>query len=144
MTRKLVHTESIPIRWGDMDAQRHVNNTVYFRYMEQARISLFDKLGVRSNGSGIPVNLSPVVITASCTYMKALVYPGTVEVSVEMGDPGRTSVMVYYAMRPSYDRDTVYAEGSSKQCWVDLSVSKAAPLPAAIRELIREPSGGEG
>ena len=40
--RKLVHTEIIPIRWGDMDAMGHVNNTVYFRYMEQARICWFD------------------------------------------------------------------------------------------------------
>jgi len=44
MARKLVHVERIPIRWGDMDAMGHVNNTVYFRYMEQARISWFDAL----------------------------------------------------------------------------------------------------
>ena len=37
--RKLVHTEILAIRWGDMDALGHVNNTVYFRFMEQARIS---------------------------------------------------------------------------------------------------------
>lgn len=137
MTRKLVHTENIPIRWGDMDAQRHVNNTIYFRYMEQARIALFDQLGVRSQGSSIPEHLSPVVVTASCTYLKALVYPGTVEVALEMGDPGRTSVMVYYVMRPSYDPETTYAEGASKQVWVDSRQGKAAPLPEAIRALIR-------
>ncbi len=32
--RKLVHVTTMPIRWGDMDAYGHVNNTVYFRYME--------------------------------------------------------------------------------------------------------------
>ena len=42
--RKLVHVERIAVRWGDMDAMGHVNNTVYFRYMEQARISWFDAL----------------------------------------------------------------------------------------------------
>ncbi len=136
MTRKLVYTEIMPIRWGDMDAQRHVNNTVYFRYMEQARISWFDQLGVRSQGTSIPAHLSPVVITASCTYLKALVYPGSVEVSVELGETGRTSVMMYYAMRPSYDPGTVYAEGSSKQCWVDSTLGRAVPLPEPIRAMI--------
>lgn len=34
--KRLVHTMTIPIRWGDMDAMGHVNNTVYFRYMESA------------------------------------------------------------------------------------------------------------
>ena len=42
--KKLVHVERIAIRWGDMDAMGHVNNTVYFRYMEQARISWFEAL----------------------------------------------------------------------------------------------------
>ncbi|MBM3384043.1 MAG: acyl-CoA thioesterase, partial [Betaproteobacteria bacterium] len=42
--RTLAHVERIPIRWGDMDAMGHVNNTVYFRFMEQARISWFDRL----------------------------------------------------------------------------------------------------
>ena len=42
--RRLAHVERIPIRWGDMDAMGHVNNTVYFRYMEQARISWFGAL----------------------------------------------------------------------------------------------------
>ena len=42
--RRLAHLERIAIRWGDMDAMGHVNNTVYFRYMEQARISWFDRL----------------------------------------------------------------------------------------------------
>ena len=36
--KKLVHVERIAIRWGDMDAMGHVNNTVYFRFMEQTRI----------------------------------------------------------------------------------------------------------
>ncbi len=140
MTRRLVHTEIMPIRWGDMDAQRHVNNTVYFRYMEQARITWFDQLGVRSHGKRISPDLSPVVITASCTYLKALVYPGTVEVSLELGEPGRTSVMMYYAMRPSYDPGTVYAEGSSKQCWVDTRLGKAVPLPEPILAMIQSAS----
>ena len=33
--KKLIHVTRMPIRWGDMDAYGHVNNTVYFRYMEQ-------------------------------------------------------------------------------------------------------------
>ena len=37
---------SMPIRWGDMDAFGHVNNTVYFRYMEQVRISWFEAVGI--------------------------------------------------------------------------------------------------
>jgi acyl-CoA thioester hydrolase len=140
MPRRLVHTEIIPIRWGDMDAQSHVNNTVYFRYMEQARISLFDKLGLRDQGENLPPNCAPVVITASCTYLRALVYPGDVEVKVFLDQPGRASVMTYYEMRPSYDPEVLYAEGACKQCWVDSETQRSIPLPQAIRDLIEETS----
>jgi len=50
--RKLVHVESIPVRWGDMDAMGHVNNTVYFRFMEQTRISWFERLLPRGEAWG--------------------------------------------------------------------------------------------
>src|SRR5262249_4596236 len=46
-TRTAVHSTTLPIRWGDMDAQGHVNNTVYFRYMEQARIEWLDQVRER-------------------------------------------------------------------------------------------------
>ena len=46
--RKLVHTGLIPIRWGDMDAYGHVNNTVFFRFMEQCRVEYLEKLGYKA------------------------------------------------------------------------------------------------
>ncbi len=66
---------SMPIRWGDMDAFGHVNNTVYFRYMEQVRISWFEQLGMAgSNADG----QGPVIVNASMEFLKQLHYPGDV------------------------------------------------------------------
>jgi acyl-CoA thioester hydrolase len=52
--RILVYELELPIRWGDMDAMGHVNNTVYFRYMEQLRISWFDAMGFGPDPRGRP------------------------------------------------------------------------------------------
>jgi acyl-CoA thioester hydrolase len=64
------------MRWADMDALGHVNNTVYFRYMEQARIewlyALAHKVGFYDRGQG------PVIVNASCNFPVPLVYPGDV------------------------------------------------------------------
>jgi len=130
--RKLVHTETIPIRWGDMDAMGHVNNTVYFRYMEQARISWFDALGVRPN----PRGEGPVIINASCTFMRQLVYPGEVEVRTNAGKVGNSSFATWLEMRPSYDPETVYAEGAAKVVWVDFDKGKSIALPEKIRQIV--------
>jgi len=126
------------MRWGDMDAQAHINNTVYFRYMEQARITFFDSLGLRPGGTNIPPETSPVVMTASCAFLRALRYPGDVEVKMFFAEPGRTSVMTYYEMRPSYAADVIHAEGAAKMVWIDRQLGKAVPLPPAIRRLAEE------
>jgi len=130
--RKLVHIEVMPIRWGDMDAMGHVNNTVYFRYMEQARISWFEAIGARAAVKG----QGPVIVNASCTFIKQLVYPGKVEIKTYAAEPGRSSVQTYLELRPSYDPDRIYAEGAAKVVWVDYQKEKSVLLPDSIRKLI--------
>lgn len=130
---KLVIVERIPIRWGDMDAFSHVNNTVYFRYMEQARIAWLESLRLDAGASGE----GPVIINASCTFIKQLVYPGTVEVKMFCGTPGRSSIPSFYELRLDSD-DTLYAEGAAKIVWVNYALEKSCPLPAKVRQLIEQ------
>ena len=130
--RKHVHTDVIPIRWGDMDAMGHVNNTVYFRYMEQARIAWFESLGLRPEPHGD----GPVIVSASCTFLKQLVYPGAVEVRTYAGKVGTSSFETWLEMRPSYDPGVVYAEGAAKVVWCDFAQRRSKPLPEEIRRIV--------
>lgn len=132
--RKLVHTDVIAIRWGDLDSVGHVNNTIYFRYMEQARIDWFDSLGYPVG----PREEGPVIVNASCTFLKQLNYPGNVEVKTYIGTVGRTSMESWIEMRPSYDPQTVYAEGGAKIVWVNYALGKSQPLPDQIRRVVGE------
>jgi acyl-CoA thioester hydrolase len=132
--RKLVHTMTMPIRWGDMDAMGHVNNTIYFRYMESARIAWFDSIGVKPD----PRASGPVIVNASCTFRKQLVYPGDIDIRTYAGQPGRSSFETWVEIRPSYDADVIYAEGQAKVVWVDYAAGKSSPLPEAIRRLIED------
>ena len=131
----LVHTVIIPMRWADMDSQGHVNNVTYFRYMEEARVQMFRARGLNRGGEELAPDVGLVVLNASCSYLKSLHYPGDIEVRVFVGEPGRSSVMTWYEMRPSYDREVVYAEGSAKMCYVDRTISRSIPLPKALRDL---------
>lgn len=126
--KKLVHKTLIPIRWGDMDAYGHVNNTVYFRYMEQARVEWIEALGVVVRPKGD----APVIINASCTFLVPMNYPGTVEVRTYIGQLGRSSIPTYVEMRLEGD-DTLYAEGAAKVVWMDTATGKSVPLPDHVR-----------
>lgn len=129
--KKLIHVTKMPIRWGDMDAYGHVNNTVYFRYMEQARVEWIEdmQVPVRPGGAG------PVIINASCTFLIPMNYPGMVEVRTFTGAPGRSSVQTYVEMRIEGD-DRIFAEGAAKVVWMDTQTGKSVPLPDHVRAVL--------
>src|SRR5262245_46605065 len=128
--RRLAHIERMPIRWGDMDAMGHVNNTVYFRFMEQARISWFNALVPERDAwqsTGI------VIANASCNYKRAITYPGVVEIRLYVGVPGGSSVPTFYELR--VDDDPVpYADGAALVVFVDMEKQKSKRIPNEMRE----------
>ncbi len=129
-----VHVSHIPVRWGDMDALGHVNDTVYFRFAEQARIDWLEKLGIADI---VAVDEGPVIINASCTFFKPITYPATVEVTMLIGMPGRSSLPTFYEMRcvGMGDDVTLYAEGAAKVVWWNPRTGTSLPLPDFIRRM---------
>jgi acyl-CoA thioester hydrolase len=125
--RVLVHTSIQAIRWSDMDMLGHVNNVVYFRYMEQARVEWLYTLGRQS---GYRDGHGAVIVNASCNFNVPLVYPGDVEVKMWLGDPGRTSVVSYYELSK---QGRLHADGAAKIVWIDFRAGRPVPLPDAIR-----------
>ena len=123
---------NMPIRWGDMDAFGHVNNTVYFRYMEQTRISWFEQQGVQgaSDGQG------PVIVNASMEFLKQLQYPGDIVCSMSVSDPGRSSFDTGFELRRADDPETVYARGNARIVWIDYAAGKSVPIPDLLRASI--------
>lgn len=129
--RKLVYISRIPMRWGDMDAMGHVNNTVYFRYLEQARIEWYAHLG-RTKLAG----METVVVNAHCTFLLPLAYPGDLEVRTYAGSPGRSSFEIVQEIRRLDQPDKLVARGGAKVVWVDRQTGKSAPLPDSLRAIL--------
>ena len=125
-----VHSEVMAIRWGDMDAIMHVNNTVYFRFMEQARISWVDSWGVPSTAAEAE---GPVIASASCRFRRPLKYPGKVEVRVYAGKIGRSSMPTYYEIRRTDDQETVYATGAALFVWINNATGRPVAFPEPVR-----------
>ena len=135
MTPKLVHTMRMPIRWGDMDAMGHVNNTMYFRYFETARITWFDAIACTPDPGGD----GPVIINAHCSFLKQLKYPGEIEVRTLVGPPGRSSFEMVHEIRvvgPDGETGALHAEGGAKVVWVHFPAEKSTPLPPQIVALL--------
>jgi acyl-CoA thioester hydrolase len=130
-----VYALEIPVRWSDMDDFGHVNNSVYLTYFEQARISWWM--------STSPPNIDfattgPVIINASCTFYKAIVYPETVIVKLYVSPPRRSSYDCFYQIFSQSQPELLYADGATKVVWVDRAAERSIPLPDYMRRLLPE------
>lgn len=128
----LLYTCTIPVRWGDMDAYGHVNNAMYLRYLEEARVQLLAKMGASMDGNGV----DPVVINVGCTFYKPVVYPDTLSIACYVKDPGRSSFMTHYQIFSAADSRTPVSDGYAKVVWMDHHSGKSVPLPEQIRAQI--------
>ncbi len=130
--KKLTLAMTIPIRWGDMDAMNHVNNTIYFRYMEIVRIEWLNSIG----GTPAPNGEGPVIVNAFCNFIKQLEYPGDVLAKHYVAAAGRTSFETYITLERSDAPGVIYASGGAKTVWVNFPEQRSVPLPDWLRALI--------
>ena len=80
-----------PIHWGEMDAFNHLNNVVYYRYAESARIGYLQALGM-FDGSMVTV-----LAQSSCQYLRPVTYPDTLLLGVRCQRLGNTSIVMEYS-----------------------------------------------
>ncbi len=130
--KRLVHEVVIPLRWGDMDAMGHINNTLYFRYMEVCRLEWIYKVNGKTDLAG----QGPIIVNAFCNFLRQLEFPGDVHVTMYVTNPGRTSFESYHTIARTDEPGVVYAEGGARMVWTDYAARKSAPLPEALRALL--------
>ena len=130
--KRLVHETRFPIRWGDMDLMGHVNNAVYFRYMETVRIDWMTRVGMAPD----PRGTGPVIANAFCNFLVQLEYPGEVAGKLYLGAAGRSSFDMYTTLERVDRPGVVCAAGGATTVWVDFQAGKSQPLPDFVRRLI--------
>ena len=130
--RKFTHEMVIPIRWGDMDAMGHVNNTVYFRYLEIVRIDWLHAVG----GAPDPAGDGPVIVNAFCNFYRQLEFPGDVLARHYVASPGRTSFETFITLERTDQPGVIHAAGGATTVWVNFPMQKSVPLPGWLRQLV--------
>ena len=120
---------------NDMDADRNVNNAVYFEYFHQARLEHLHRLGVYPSLRRDPAagNFF-ALIENTCRYRAPAYFGDRLEVRTATRDVGQWSfILVYQVWRPA--DETEIALGRSAQVWLD-EAGRSAPLPEPIRQIL--------
>jgi len=124
---------SIPVAWGEMDAFQHVNNVVYSRWLETARIAYFTRIGLlermRTEGIG------PIVGRVAIDFRKPVTFPDTVRVDATTRKIGRSSFTMGYRIR-SEDQGAEVATGEDVIVAFDYRAGRTVPVDEALRAAI--------
>jgi acyl-CoA thioester hydrolase len=122
-----------PILWGNLDSFGHVNNLVFLRWAEAARVEYLMK--VDQFPELPPEGVGPILASQKCDYRRQLNFPGTVLVGTRISRLGRSSMRMEHVI-VSQEMCAVVAEVDSTLVLLDYSTGKAEPIPQEVREVI--------
>jgi acyl-CoA thioester hydrolase len=128
-----------PVQWGDVDQFGHVNNVVYFRWLESARVDYMARLGLsRLHGAA---DHGPILAHVTCNFRRQLEFPDTVQIGSRVTRIGRTSFTTEHAIWSTTQNMLHVADGASTVVLFDYQLQKPIPVRAELRQLIERLEG---
>lgn len=124
----------LQLRWRDLDAFNHVNNSTFLTYLEEARIRWFESIGE----DWVTDEFAPLLAAVQLNYRQPVPYPSDVAVELYVDRVGTSSITIGHAIA-SADGATLYCDGHVVAVWIDRASSRPCPLPDGIRKAV----GGE-
>lgn len=131
----------IPVQWGEMDAYGHVNNAVFFRFFESARVKYLEECRFLEAHERDSVGV--ILHSTSCRFRRRLVYPDTALVGARVKDLTADRFTMVYTLISESQR-AVAAEGESVVVSYDYSSRQTAPIPDYVRAAIEKLESGSG
>ena len=132
MPEPFIHTERV--RFGDLDAMRHLNNVVFLRYFETARISYMRTL-TPDHDPADPERGGFGFIFAEChiNYRSPVYFDEVVDVHCSIGEVRRSAFQVAFAMKVGH---RIAAEGYGWLVGFDYETQESARLPEKLRQAL--------
>ncbi len=121
---------NIQVRFADLDILGHVNNTVYFSYLETTRVHYFRELLGRDwdwRKFGI------VLVKNEMEYKKSVLLTHDPVIYMYATHIGEKSFVLEYHL---YVNDEIYGIGHSTQVSFDASTQKTIPIPHEMRKAL--------
>lgn len=130
----------IPIQWGEMDAYGHVNNAMFFRYFETARIAYLDRCGFLASYD--QHGIGAILHSTDCRFRRPLLFPDEVLVGTRTLDVAEDRFTMGYRL-VSQAQDAVAADGTGIVVAYDYRAGTKVPLPPEVRQGVEALRGND-
>ena len=124
----------IPTRWMDNDVYHHVNNVIYYSYFDTAVNEYLIRNNVLNYEEGKVIGL---VIETSCSYLKPIKFPDTIDAAIRVAHLGNSSVRYEIGLFNSLD-SSPSALGYFVHVYVNRSDRKPVTLPVNLRSALEK------
>jgi acyl-CoA thioester hydrolase len=121
------------VRWGDLDALGHVNNTLFFRYFESARVAYLEKIGFSLDPTQ---RVGPILGSTECRFRRPLRYPDRLKVGAKVATLSEDRFTMEYAVW-SETQATVAGQGTAIIVAYDYVERRKTGVPDAIRDALK-------
>jgi acyl-CoA thioester hydrolase len=125
------HSTTLTVRWRDLDALAHVNNAVYFTYLEHARVGYLRHLGLVPDD---PDAIGIIMAEATCRYLSSLRLREQVTVHIRVSEIKNSSFVFEY--RISGEDGRLAATARTVQVCYDYQAAHPIRMPRTWRETI--------
>ena len=125
----LLFRTELAVRWRDLDAFHHVNNAMFLRYLEEARLRWLLTL----DGPWMDAHVAPVVASALVNFKRPIAWPEDVVVELFVDRVGNSSFILGHRIMSAKDTSVLYCDGHVVMVWFDSRTQKSAPLPESVR-----------
>ncbi len=122
---------TVEVRWRDLDSLGHVNNAVYFTYLEQARVHYLSELDLMPPDPG---SIGFILAEANCKFKSPLELGETATIYMRVSELRNSSFIFEYRMEGE-DGRTVATASTAQVCY-DYRDRHPIPIPDMWREVI--------
>jgi acyl-CoA thioester hydrolase len=127
--------------WGEMDSYRHVNNVVYFRYFENARLEYFRRLGWCEFEA--ETGIGPILAATQARFRRPLTYPDIILIGARAANVGVDRFTLEHRLI-SRSQTALAADGEGTVVIYDYRRGKKVHMPEELRRRISELEAAAG
>lgn len=131
-SKKLLHSHQFAIRWGDLDAYNHLNNTAYFLYVQEARFELMRHYNLAYDGKA---QSAPILLHTSFSFKKQVNYPETILIETYLVKVERKKVFLEHVVKSATQPELIYGLCEALVMWYDFERNVTVNPPEEIYHL---------
>lgn len=121
------------IDWSDLDVYEHVNNVNIIRYLQSARVNIWEKSGLYKSYKA--TNRGPMLVSSKVDFKKSLFYPGTITVKSRIGTIKNSSFSLEHLILN--DKGEACIEARDVAVCFDFNTEKTYQIPDDLRAVFK-------